>query len=108
MLKVTNDEKLLLWATLSNNHDEQYKLAFNVYRNLFAVVPQAENMFPRSMHPTSPDVKSHASFQRMALQLVRLLWLTATHVETLEKQSMMLQDIGTTVIFKFNLGFDCA
>lgn len=93
-LRLTIDEKLLLWATLCNNHEDQYNLAFNIYRNMFDLIPEAGNLFPPNMHPNSPEVKKNVSFQRMALYLIRSLWSVATNVDQFEKQTEMLHEIG--------------
>lgn len=104
------DDKLFLWATLSNDHEEQYQLAFNIYRNLFDMVPEAMQMFPENMHPNSIEVKKNLTFQRMALYLIRSLWSAATNVDQLEKQAEMLQEIGkpATEPNKFLLNFGLA
>lgn len=100
-MNLTIQEKQLLWATLSDDHENQYNLAFNIYRNLFDLVPEAVEIFPESMHPNSLNVQKSSTFQRMALYLVRTLWLAVKNVDHLDKQSEMLYGIGKCIKFGY-------
>lgn len=93
-LNLPIQEKQLLWATLSDDHEYQYTLALNIYRSLFDLIPEAEEIFPASMHPNSPDASKSPEFQRMALYLIRTLWLAVKNVDHPEQQIEMLHGIG--------------
>lgn len=120
LLNLTEDQRILLKSTWSDDANEQSDLAWGIYEELFRLDPNLKQLFPSlghsmghssqngqqqfvnakelSANDSEIELQKNRTFTKMALKLVQILAFAVKNVMNLESVQRQLRSSG----IKFN------